>query len=361
MTWQKFLRPSLAAMAAYDVPPSEAPTQMHANERAQPWSAAAREAVAQAVAGLSLERYPDTSGRKLRARLADQHGVSPDRVVLGVGSDEIITLLAQALSGARPSAMLIPNPSFVMYEHAAVLAGLEPRTVELDENFELDESAMRRALDPGDVSLCFLARPNNPTSSLWDARLIESLIQDHPQTVFVVDEAYAAYSPRASMWRADRPSNYVHMSTLSKVGLAGLRLGFCVASSELAHELNKIRHPYNIPSTTLVIAEVILRDFAEELEEAILTSRQCRDELVRLFARITGVHVFPAYGNMLLARCASPEAARKLCADLAEHGVLIKYAGGWPRLRDCVRASVGTKEDLSRAEQALLATGWIPG
>src|SRR5690606_2783576 len=105
----------------------------------------------------------------------------------------------------------------------------------LTDTLELDGPGLRAAL-PG-AAICFLARPNNPTSSLWDAELIRALIREFPDTVFVIDEAYAAYDPGCSLWHADAPSNQVHMATLSKIGLAALRVGYCIADPELAHAL----------------------------------------------------------------------------------------------------------------------------
>src|SRR5690606_9180278 len=207
--WRRHLRPTLAELEVYDVEPSRAPARMHANECPEPWPLEVREQLAEVVRDLELNRYPDTSGRTLRRVLAEHHRCDPDRIVLGNGSDEIIAMLLTALSGAGPGHLVIPCPTFVMYAHSARVLGMEVREVLLTDALELDEPAMREALHG--ASICFFARPNNPTSSLWSAGLIRALIRDYPETVFVIDEAYAAYDPGCSLWDPACPSNQVHM------------------------------------------------------------------------------------------------------------------------------------------------------
>ena len=357
--WHRHLRPSLAGLRVYDVPPSRAPSRMHANECPEPWPAAVREALAAVVRELELNRYPDTSGRTLRRVLGERHGCDPDRVVLGNGSDEIISMLLTALSGGPARGHLVlPRPTFVMYAHCAQVLGIEVREVPLVEArrggrpvLELDEAGLRAAL-PG-AALCFLARPNNPTSSLWSASGIEALIADFPATVFVIDEAYAAYDPGCSLWRPGAPANYVHMATLSKVGLAALRVGYCIAAPPLAEALNKVRHPYNVSQTSIALAETVLTRFAAVQAELVARTIANRDRLVALLAQLPGAELFPAHGNLVLLRLASPEAAGELHARLEAAGVRTKDLRSIPELSRCLRISAGTDGDLQRLAGAL--------
>ncbi|MCA9680700.1 MAG: aminotransferase class I/II-fold pyridoxal phosphate-dependent enzyme [Myxococcales bacterium] len=353
--WRRHLRPSLADLGVYDVPPSTAPSRMHANECAEPWPDHVREALATVVRELELNRYPDTSGRTLRKVLADRHGCEPNRVVLGNGSDEIISMLLTAVSGGPAQGhLVIPCPTFVMYAHSARVLGIDVVEVPLREDFELDEPGLREALArDGGAAICFLARPNNPTSSLWPAALIEGLIADFPGTVFVVDEAYAAYDPGASMWRPDRPGNYVHMATLSKIGMAALRVGYCVAHPDLALALDKVRHPYNVSQTSIALAQTVLTRFADVQEGLIATSIANRRRLAALLRGLPDAEVFPDHGNLVLVRFPSDERARALREQLAAAGVLVKDLTRVPRLGGCLRISVGTDEDLGRLAAAL--------
>lgn len=353
MSWTRHLRPQLAALTAYDVPPADASfARMHANECPEPWPSEVMDAVAEAVRRVELGRYPDTSGRRLRALLGERMGCDPARIVLGNGSDEIISTLITALSGSEGH-LVLPTPTFVMYRHSATVVGMPVTEVPLQADFELDDDAMRVALRS--AALCFLARPNNPTGNLWDAAVLERWFEAFPDTVFVVDEAYTDYAPGASMWRPDLPENVVLMSTLSKVGGAALRLGYCVAAPRLATELDKVRHPYNISATSLSIAEVLLTQADAARETMLQRSRAARSRLRELLESVPGLSVFPSSSNLVLARFASPQRAPAFVAHLRTQGILIKDVSRTPGLEGCVRASVGTRQEMNRLEAALPA------
>ncbi|MCB9568786.1 MAG: aminotransferase class I/II-fold pyridoxal phosphate-dependent enzyme [Myxococcales bacterium] len=353
--WRRHLRPSLRDLEAYHVPSVDALARLHANECPEPWPAEVMADIAERVAAIDLGRYPDRTPLRLRARLAERHGCRPEEVILGNGSDEIIALLLAVLSGdgERPSAILLPSPTFVMYELSAHAIGLQIIKVPLDQDLELDGPAMRRALRERAPALVFLARPNNPTSSLWDRRLIMELVAEHPATVFVIDEAYIAYAPGESLWRADRPDNYVHMGTLSKVGLAAIRVGYCVAPPALAAALEQVRPPYNIPEPSAVIAEAILERHGDVQAAMIERTIANRDRLAAILGRLPGAHLFPARANIVLARLDPPAAAPRLREALAARGILIKDVSGLAGLSGCVRVSVGTAAELDLLEAAL--------
>ena len=326
---------------------------MHANECPEPWPPHVMDALAEVVRGLELGRYPDTSGRRLRQVLAERHGCEANRVVLGNGSDEIISIVLTALSGdpSGPGAVVVPTPTFVMYDHVARVLGMPVREVLVDEDLQLDVQAMNRALVG--AAVCFLARPNNPTGILWDAAIVESMVARHRSTVFVIDEAYAAYSPGESLWRPDLPDNVVFMSTLSKIGLAALRVGYCIAHPDLALALDKVRHPYNVSQTSLALAETVLTRFGDVQAEMIARTIANRERLRGILARVPGAVVHPSAANLVLVRLAEPERAPALRAHLAAHDVLVKDVSHLPRLHGCLRASVGTSEELDQLEHAL--------
>lgn len=356
MSWQRHLRSSLAELSVYDVapaPPGKGRARLHANECPEPWPDHVMKALGEVVAGIELNRYPDTSGRALRRVLADTHGCDPDRVVLGNGSDEIISILLTALSGGAQPVLVTPAPTFVMYAHSARVLGYAVREVPLDARLELDPDGMRTALEG--ATICFLARPNNPTSSLWDAELIRALIAEFPDTIFVVDEAYAAYAPGASLWTpdVDGPDNYVHMSTLSKVGLAALRVGYGIACPELALALDKVRHPYNLSATSLALAHTVLTRFADVQARMITRAIDNRARLVEMLARLPDALVYPAHGNKVLVRLRDSERSQALVAALAAREIRIKDVSAAAGLAGCVRVSVGTREELDLLERAL--------
>ncbi|MEZ4454239.1 MAG: histidinol dehydrogenase [Nannocystaceae bacterium] len=352
--WAPHLRPSLRHLHAYAVPDAQVRARLR-----QP-----RVRRALAAGGDGRDRRADGRGRAVATRSDAAPPPGPPRrvprlragsAILGNGSDEIISMLLTVLSGdaAAPSAVLLPSPTFVMYGLSARALGLRVVEVPLDPELELDPAAMRAALVEHAPALCFLARPNNPTSSLWDERLILELVAEFPATVFVIDEAYIAFAPGRSLWRGDRPRNYVHMGTLSKVGLAAIRVGYCVADPALAEAIERIRPPYNVPEPSAVIAEAILERFADVQASMIAATIAGRERLVAILARIPGARIFPAHANIVLARLDPPAAATRLCAALAERGVLIKDVSRQPGLAGCVRVSVGTAEELDLLEAAL--------
>jgi histidinol-phosphate aminotransferase len=357
LPWARHLRTTLAALSPYDVPPADpAQARMHANECAEPWPPEVMAALGQVVQSIELGRYPDTSGRSLRTVLGRRHGCDPDRVVLGNGSDEIIALLLQALSspGPVPGVVVTPTPTFSMYGHTARVLGMEMREVLLDDDLELPGAALDEALVG--ASVCFLARPNNPTGSLWSAARVRALVADHPDVVFVIDEAYSAYAPPgSSLWDPAAPSNQVYMNTLSKVGLAALRVGYCIAHPTLAQAMNTVRHPYNVSSTSLAIAEAVLERFGAAQEAMVARGRENQARLRTLLAAIPGAVVLPSAGNLVLVRLRGDDEAPRLTAHLAERGVLVKDVSQLPRLQRCLRVSVGTSQDLDRLAAALQA------
>lgn len=354
--WTRHLRPALAGLEEYDIEPVPARARLAANECAEPWPVEVMAAVAKRVQHVELGRYPDTSGRALRALLAAKHGVPPDAVVLGNGSDEIITFLLTALGGrpSEPSFMVVPSPTFQMFGHSARCRGVGVLEVPLTEDLQLDEGLMHEALDVAlGAALCFIARPNNPTSSLWDAAVVGRLIERHPGTVFVIDEAYIRYAPGESLWRTDLPDNVVYMSTLSKIGLAGLRVGYCIAPPPLRRALNVVRNPYNVSATSLAVAELILTQFPDVQQQMIDRVIAARSRLVGVLGKIPGAHVFPAHANFAVVRLESAEEAGRVAAELAGRGILVKNASSLPRMSGCLRVGVGTQAELDLVEAAL--------
>ncbi len=357
LPWTRHLRPTLAGLSIYDSPPAVAQARLHANECPEPWPDRVMDELTAVLRGLELGRYPDTSGRELRAVLGRRHGCAPERIVLGNGSDEIIALLLLSLSspGPSPGVVVTPHPTFVMYGHTARMLGMEVREVLLDEELWLPPDALDAALRG--ASLCFLARPNNPTGSLWDAALIRRMIARHPDVVFVIDEAYAAYAPHgSSLWAPDAPDNQVHMSTLSKVGLAALRLGYCIAHPALAEALNKVRPPYNVSQTSLALAQAVLERFDDVQQAMITRTRENRGRLAEILRTVPGATVLPSAGNLVLVRLRGDDEAPRLRQHLADRGVLVKDVSALPRLHRCLRVSVGTGPELDRLAEAL--RGW---
>lgn len=316
---------------------------MHANENPEPWPPEVMAELSRLVGEVELGRYPDTSGRELRVALGEHFACDPAQIVLGNGSDEVISLLLVALGAATEPVLVVPAPSFIMYTHSARVLGYAVREVELDDELMLRPTPMHAALEG--ATICFLARPNNPTGTVWDPAVVHDLVASHPDVVFVIDEAYIAYAPGRSLWGTLRADNVAFMGTFSKVGLAAIRVGYAIAQPDLALALDKVRHPYNVSQTSIAVAHAVLTRFAETQQTLVDRAIAQRERLVALLGDLEGVRVFESGANFVLARFRQPTRASSFVAHLAARDILVKDVGALPKLAGCVRISVGTQDE----------------
>jgi len=232
-----------------------------------------------------------------------------------------------------------------MYGVSAKFAGLEYIGVPLKADFTLDRDAMLAAIAEHRPAITYLAYPNNPTGTLYDAADIEAVIRAVGEDgVVVVDEAYQPFAQESFMPRLPEFNNLVVMRTVSKLGLAGIRLGYMAASAALLQEFDKVRPPYNINVLTQAAAEFVL-DHTAELDRQAAALRMARSDLAAALAGLSGVEVFPSAANFLLIRMAN---ADKVFTGLLQRKVLVKNAGKMhPSLQNCLRVNVSTPEENS--------------
>ena len=342
----------LRATEAYQVPePPRMVAKLDANELPYGLPAALRAELGRALSEVPIERYPDVAARRLRAVLVRQLGVAADQLVFGNGSDELIAMLCSAFSAGRGGArgaVLYPEPTFVYYRMSAIFRGAEPIEVPLTAAFELDEPAMIRAIDVHRPGVVFLALPNNPTGTLWRMGFATELAARYRDTVIVSDEAYFAYSGATSLpVLADHP-NLVVMRTLSKLGMAGLRVGFTISSPAIAAVLEKLRPPYNLSALDQRAAEFLLEHASEWCAARAADVVAERTRLAAALAE-RGLEVFPSAANLILVRTAD---ARALWQRLSDAGVSVRLfdAGS---LAGCLRITVGTPAENAALLAAL--------
>ena len=337
-TPEQVLRADIRALSAYHVPPSDGMLKLDAMENPYRLPRDMREDVARLAGEALLNRYPDPSAAALKRAIRAALKV-PDELdlLLGNGSDEIIQMLALAV--ARPGAVLLGvEPSFVMFRMIATIAGLRYVGVPLTADFQLDLPAVLAAIDEHRPALTFIAYPNNPTGNLFDADAIAQIVRRSPGLV-VADEAYHVFAARSFLPAIAQHSNLVVMRTVSKLGLAGLRLGYAAAHPDWIAEFDKVRPPYNVSILTQVAAEVTLRH-ANVLEEQAAMIRAERAELAARLAEMRGIEVFASEANFLLVRVKD---AMKTDAVLRSRRILIRNLHGWhPLLANCLRLTVGT-------------------
>lgn len=349
------VRPEICALSAYTVASAKGMIKLDAMENPFPLPDAVRGRLGAALAQVAINRYPDISADRVKEALSRAFGI-PDTlgVLLGNGSDELIQLITVAL--ARPgAAMLAPDPSFVMYRLNAIHAGMRFVPVALARDFSLDRDAMLAAIERESPALTFLAYPNNPTGNLFAADDVAAVIRASPGLV-VVDEAYSAFADASFLSRIAEFPNLLVLRTLSKVGMAGIRLGYAIAAPEWIAQLNKLRPPYNVNAFTQAAAVALLAD-GGWMDGQAATIRAERARLAAALARLPGVTVFETQTNFLLARVTD---AGWLYDGLKQRGILVKNVHSWhPLLANCLRITVGTP----RENEALLASlsGLLPG
>ncbi len=341
------VRPEIRALTAYAVAKADGFIKLDANENPFPLPEALRAKIAAAVAAVPFNRYPDGGADAVIAALRAAAGVSAAQgILLGNGSDELIEIITCAL--ARPGAvMLVPEPTFVMYRMNALYTGMRFVGVPLAANFELDVAAMEAAIERERPALVFLASPNNPTGNRFGTADVERILRAAPGLV-VVDEAYTAFAGESFLPRVGEFPNLLVLRTVSKIGMAALRLGYAVAAPEWIAELNKVRQPYNLNALTQAAAQVLLAEGALlDLQIAAIVAERAR--LATALAKVSGVTVFPAHANFVLARV--PDATG-WSAQLRAAGILVKSLhGAHPLLAQCVRITIGTPAE----NDALLA------
>jgi len=337
-----------SSLRAYETETSEARVRLSSNELPYDLPRELRFRIGEEVGKIPLHRYPDPACGELKAVLADFFGVGEGNLLLGNGSDELVYYLSIGV-GELDQGIYIPVPTFPMYEVSAAVLGRRRIAVPLNEDFDLDLEASLKRLWEEEAALAYLSYPNNPTGNLFSEEKIRAL---RDAGLFIaVDEAYYHYSRRSFLEDALKREDTVVLRTLSKIGLAGLRVGVLIGKEELVRELEKIRLPFNISYPSQIIAKVVLtegRDFIKWAVEKVVSERE---RLHRELSAIEGVEVFPSDANFLLFR--TPLPAGELHAALLRRGVLVRNVSHLPRLAGCLRVSVGKEEENDLFIEAL--------
>jgi histidinol-phosphate aminotransferase len=345
----RYIRQDVQSMHGYAVQPSAGMVKLDAMENPFPLPEALRHELGKRLANVAINRYPGARIDDLRAALA-RYVALPEGydLILGNGSDEIITLLSMAcdVPGAK---VLAPVPGFVMYDMSARLQGVQFVGVPLTADFELDEAAMLAAIAEHQPAIVYIAYPNNPTANLFDDAVIEKVISAAPGLV-VFDEAYQPFASRSYMDRVTGHDKVLIMRTLSKFGLAGVRLGYLLGPKALVAEIDKVRPPYNV-SVLNAEAALFALEHADEFARQAAVLRSERTRLVAALKAMPGVTPFPSEANMVLTRV--PDAAA-LFEALKQRRVLVKNVSKLhPLLANCLRLTVGTPEENDLMIRAL--------
>ncbi len=357
MSWSELLRPELAQLDGYHPSAGTFEVRLDANEAIDFWSAEARQRFSRATQQAPLGRYPDPTAAALRGALCAYLGCDPDALLLGAGSDEVIALLLTSLGNPRrkqaPPVVMLPTPTFVMYAASARVRGFQVVEIPLDSAWQLDRSAFLQAIERFQPNLIFLASPNNPTAASFREEDLRTLVEHAPHSLVVLDEAYAPYAGGSRGAWVKEHSNVAVLGTLSKVGLAALRVGWALAAVDLVRQLDKARQPYNIPLLSQQLATIALREFSHEMAENIARTLQERAWLAaKLSAHAAIERVEPSDANFLWLRTRAP--AVEVFQRLKERSILVRaFHGREGRLEHMLRISVGHRVEHERLLEAL--------
>jgi len=346
----KWIRPEIRELSAYHVPDASGLVKLDAMENPYSLPKVLLPQWQQGLASVALNRYPDPAATELQHKLIEVMRVPQGRsIVLGNGSDELIQMLALAVASNERCIMSF-EPGFVMYSMIARFAGMEYVGVPLADDFTLDMEKARAAIEQYQPAVIFIAYPNNPTGNLFDAEAIEEIVRIAPGLV-VVDEAYYPFALTSFMPLLQDYDQLLVMRTVSKMGLAGLRLGLLCGNQELINEINKVRLPYNINVLTQYTAGFILNNagFLDGQAEMI---RADRDHLLEQLSLLEELEVFPSQANFILFRVRQGNAT-EVFASLCDAGVLIKNLDKEGPLQNCLRVTVGTQAENQAFIQAL--------
>jgi histidinol-phosphate aminotransferase len=354
------IRQDIQSMHAYAVQDATGLIKLDAMENPYGLSGALQMELGQRLGQVAINRYPGARIDDLRQALTAYVGVPKGfDLMLGNGSDELISLLAMACDkpgdDGKPATILAPVPGFVMYAMSAQLQGLAFVGVPLTAEFELDESAMLAAIATHRPAIVYLAYPNNPTGNLWNDAAIERIVEAQGQQggLVVIDEAYQPFAASTYLDRMARHGHVLLMRTLSKFGLAGVRIGYMVGPQALVAEIDKVRPPYNVSVLNAECALFAL-EHAEVFAAQAHSIRAERDALLHNLAALPGVTPFPSQANMILVRV--PDALVSF-EGMKRAGVLVKNVSKMHALlHNCLRLTVGTPDENQRMLAALQST-----
>ena len=298
-----------------------------------------KEKIAEEIKKIPFQRYPDPNVSEIREILADLYGVKKDNLVFGNGSDELIQLLIMTI-GDLKNPVAYPIPTFPMYQVSSDTIGRDKVEFELDENFDLQKEEIDRALEKS-PDLVFYASPNNPTGNSFNEDLIKYTADNN--VFVVVDEAYIDFSDRESFLNeALNRDNLVVLRTMSKIGLASIRLGVLIAKEEVATEINKGRLPFNITYPTQVIAKVVLTEGLPIIKEQVEILKKERKKLIKELQNFELIKVYPSDANFILIKTPNGDLVHQ---KLIEKGVLVRNMSHIPKMENSLRVSVGKPEE----------------
>jgi histidinol-phosphate aminotransferase len=333
---KSLVRENIKKLKAYHVENIDCAVKLHANENPFPPPLADFDS----LDVLKLNRYPDPDCQALKQTIAQRLQVTPENLVVGNGSDELIQLIMQIFCDAGDK-VAFPDPTFSMYAIIAQGLGLCPVSFPLDERWDFEAGAFMQMVEKERPKVIFFSYPNNPTGNCFSQSEIKKVIEKF-HGIVVADEAYFDFAKKSFIRDLREHNNLIVLRSLSKIGLAGLRVGFGVADPVIIEQINKVRLPYNSNTVSQTISEKILSNFSP-IQQQIDWIIQERGRLTDALAKIKSLTVYPSDSNFILFRV--NQADGTLFKKLMEKGILIRDLSNHPRLKGCMRVTIGSQEE----------------
>ncbi len=340
------------SLKAYHVETVEEGIKLHANENPYPPSPELIKIILTRLEELELNRYPDPDCKTLKEAISNRIGVPTNQLIIGNGSDELIQGLMQVFCNEGDT-IAFPDPTFAMYAITAKGMGLNVHTFPLNENWDFEAAPLIEQLNTNHARIVFISYPNNPTGNCFSRTEIQKLVENF-EGIVVLDEAYYDFSGQTFLDQMKDHNNLVLLRSLSKIGLAGLRVGYGIYPSTLVDEINKVRLPYNSNSISQMAATELMNNF-ETVQKQIDSIKEERIRLLDELAKIESITAFPSNANFILFQ--TSKNGEPVFRNLMENGVLVRNLGAHPRLKNCMRVTIGTKAEndqfLDRLAKAL--------
>jgi histidinol-phosphate aminotransferase len=334
------VRTNIKGLKAYQVENLDEGTKLHANENPYPPSPELLEKIFKRLDKLELNRYPDPDCKNLKQAIAHRTGALTEQIIIGNGSDELIQYLMQVLCNEGET-IAFPDPSFAMYGITAQCLGLKPVSFPLNDNWDFEAQPALEVLAQQKAKIVFISYPNNPTGNCFSEQAIQQIIEQF-EGIVVLDEAYQDFSGKTFLNQMEKHNNLVILRSLSKIGLAGLRVGYGIFPTLLAEQVNKVRLPYNSNSISQWVAAELLNDFTS-VQNQIHSILDERDRLMDELSKLSSITAYPSNSNFILFKDSNDGV--QIFNKLKENGTLLRNLGSHPRLKNCLRVTIGTKQE----------------
>ena len=336
----QLVKEKVRSLKAYHVENIDCEIKLHANENSFPLPPEILKQFEEVFKSSELNRYPDPDCGSLKQTLAKRLNVTPANLAIGNGSDELIQILLQVFCDSGET-VGFPDPTFAMYAIIAQGMGLKTQTHPLDDNWDFKAEPFLETLKASQARIAFLSYPNNPTGNCFSASEVQKVIEKFSGIV-VVDEAYHDFARKSFLSELPKHNNLIILRSLSKIGLAALRVGYAVADPVIIEQIDKVRLPYNSNSLSQKLTERLLNHFAPVQEQLNALLKE-RDTMIRELSKFKSLTVFPSDANFVLFRV--EQDSDILFKQLMEGGILIRHLSNHPRLKNCLRVTIGTPDE----------------